>query len=439
MLQKLSISSINKKKMDNLKLTKDEIDFFVKSLHYSNRAPDYLISSWLTAVYINNLDLTETSYLTQSCIDSGEVIDFSSQSGIIIDKHSTGGVGDKLTLVFSPIVAALGLKVAKLSGRGLGFTGGTVDKLESIGVHMELSHEQMNDMLNQYGMFISGASENIAPADKVLYSIRDVTQTIGNWGLITASILSKKFSLINTHVYLDVKYGSGAFCKTPEDVEHLVKYLKAVTKKMNRKLTIIVSSMEQPLGFAIGNAIEVKESIEFLNQQKEIPDLKQLVYESIETILIENKKCKTKLEADKLIDDVIDSKKALNKFYEWIDGQGGDLVSVKNNNYFRPKYSLQIKSNKDGYLNFSSTDSIGKISNKLGAGRVLKTDKVDFHAGILLNKKIGDKVKRNELLATLYSSKPINKDLIKEFLTNCEFKTRKIQPAPIIKKVIYND
>ena len=433
------ISQINKKKMDNLSLTKEEINYFVKNLYGENKTPDYLISSWLTAAYINNLDYDETLFLTQACINSGITLDFSDQKKLVIDKHSTGGVGDKLTLIFSPIIAALGFLVAKLSGRGLGFTGGTIDKLESIGVNTELTFEQMNDMLKKHGMFVAGASHDIAPADKILYSIRDVTQTIKNYGLIAASVLSKKFSLLNTHVYLDVKYGSGSFCQTPKEIEQLVKYLKTVSKKMGRKLTIIVSSMEQPLGYAIGNAIEVKEAIEFLDNRKEIPDLKELVYESVSTVLIENKTCKTEIEAHKIIDEIINSKKALNKFYEWIEAQGGDLISVKNNNFFRPKYCLEIKSSKVGYLEYKSVDHIGMISNQLGSGRKLRTDKVDFHAGILLNKKNGDRVKVNELIATLYSSKPINKKLAKDFIDNCSFKTKKFPPIKIIKRVIYDE
>ncbi|MBQ7749051.1 thymidine phosphorylase [bacterium] len=233
----------------------------------------------------------------------------------IIDKHSTGGVGDKVTLILAPIIASLGISVAKLSGKGLGFTGGTIDKLESIGCQTELSQKQMIKLLKENNLFVASQTKDIAPADKILYNLRDLTGTVDNYGLIASSILAKKFAIIGTHVFLDVKYGSGAFCQTYQQAKQLVKYLKYIAKKMERKLTIIISSMQQPLGKAIGNLIEIKEAIDFLSGNvANYPDLKKLIYEFAIKILVETKNISF-LQAKKKIDFVIRSKKALNKFY----------------------------------------------------------------------------------------------------------------------------
>ena len=385
----MKIVDIIHKKVQKQSFTKEEIDFFVSQVVKHN-VPDYLITSWLMAVYINNLSKDEAFYLANAMQTYGDKIDLNNKfhNKLIVDKHSTGGVGDKVTLIIAPILAVFNITVAKISGRGLGFTGGTIDKLNAIGVKTNLSISQMFDQLKKHNIVVASQTQNITPADKILYSLRDVTGTVANYGLIASSILSKKFSILGTHVYLDVKYGSGSFCKSFKDAQNLISYLRYIAKKMKRRLTIIVSSMDEPLGKAIGNAIEVKETIDFLSGNvDQYPDVKKLIYNLVAVILCEANKKISRAEAIKLIDDAIKSKKALNKFYDWIKSQKGDIVSVKKDLYFKPKYHLDIKANKEGYLNFESIAKIGILSTQLGAGRLKKDDIIDSQAGILLCKK----------------------------------------------------
>ena len=392
------IVDIIHKKINHKQLNEEEIDYVIKGI-VNKTIPDYLISAWLTAIYINDLSIDEVYYLTKSMWTHSIHIDLTKVGNNIIDKHSTGGVGDKVSLILLPIIAASGIPVAKLSGRGLGFTGGTIDKLESIGVNTNLTRDQMINQLKKYKIFISGQTKDLVPADKTLYSLRDVTGTVKNYGLIASSILSKKFSIIGTHVFLDVKYGSGAFCKNYSEAKKLIKYLKAVAKKMNRKLTIIVSSMDQPLGRNIGNALEILEAQDFLSgDNNSAKDLKELIYKTAAIILMCNNNSLSYKDAYNKVDKIITSKAALNKFYEWLSIQGANINDLKKKKYFKPKYKFEFKSPRDGYLSFVSNEAIGMISVQLGAGRVLKTDKVDFQAGMIWNHKWGDKIKKDEIL-----------------------------------------
>lgn len=417
----MNFIDIIQKKAKKHKLKKHEIDYVVKNIIEGN-APDYLISAWLMTFYINNCSLDESYFLTLAMWKYSKKINLMKlrTKQPIIDKHSTGGVGDKVTLILLPIITSLGISVAKLSGKGLGFTGGTIDKLQSVGCKTELSQKQMIALLRQINIFVANQTEDIVPADKILYNLRDLTGTVDNYGLIASSILAKKFAILGTHVYLDVKYGSGAFCQTYQQAKQLVKYLKYIAKKMQRKLSIIISPMQQPLGRAIGNLIEIKEAIDFLSgNTNNYPDIEQLIYKFATKILMETKKMSSS-EAKSKIDFVIKTKKALNKFYLWIKQQkGSDLT--KNKLPFNPKYKLLIKANKTGYLKFKSTAVIGNICKDLGGGRLKKGDKIDFQAGIYLMKKLGDYVKKGETIATLYSSKLINNELKNNFLNNIIF------------------
>ena len=425
-------------KISNKELTEQEIDQIIKSV-IDKTMPDYLITSWLMTMYIKGLSINEAYYLTKSMWKYSIHIDLTRVGNNIIDKHSTGGVGDKVSLTLLPIIAASGIPVAKLSGRGLGFTGGTIDKLESVGANVNFTNKQMLNLLKKHNIFIAGQTNNLVPADKVLYSLRDVTGTVNNYGLMASSILSKKFSILGTHVFLDVKYGSGAFCKNYSQAKKFIKYLQAIAKKMKRKLTIFVTSMDQPLGRNIGNALEILESQDFLeDNNNSSKDLKKLIYKLAVSIFMSNDKSLSYKEAYNNVYELIKSKAPLNKFYEWLKAQGANIDKLENKSYFKPKYKFNFISSNNGYLKFVSSDTIGMVSVHLGAGRILKTDPIDFQAGMIWHFKTGDKVKKGNCLVTCYSSKPINKKEISSHILNC-IKITKIKPRKIkiIKKIIY--
>ena len=434
----MEIVDIIQKKVNKQAFTKQDIDLVIDGV-FNKTIPDYLITTWLMAIYINGLSLEESYLLTKSMWQHSSYIDLRGLGKDIVDKHSTGGIGDKVSLILLPIVASLGLPVAKISGRGLGFTGGTIDKLESVGVKTGLTKEDMLKQLKQHNIFITTQTEDIAPVDKVLYHLRDVTGTVGNYGLIASSVLSKKFAILGTHVYIDVKYGSGAFCPTYEEALKLVKYLKYIAKRMGRKLTIMISGMNQPLGRNIGNAIEVLEAQDFLSGNVDYtPDLKELIYKLSSVIIMNYHKNLDAKSAYKLVDDTIMSGKALNKFYEWIQAQGGDIRSVKTKKFFHPKHRYVIKAKKNGYLTFVSNAAVGMLSTRLGAGRILKTDKIDPQAGLWFHHKSGEWIKKGEPIVDCVSSKPINaKEIEKEFTFCCKIVQIKPKKIPVVRKVIY--
>lgn len=436
----MRIVDIIQKKVNRKKYTQEDIDAVVDGI-MDKTIPDYLITSWLMAIYMNGLDINEAYYLTKAMWEHSSYIDLRSYGGNIIDKHSTGGIGDKVSLILLPIIASLGFAVAKISGRGLGFTGGTIDKLESVGVNTDLTRKEMVRLLKQNKIFITTQTEDIAPVDKVLYHLRDVTGTVGDMGLIASSVLSKKFAILGTHVFLDVKYGTGAFCPTYRDALKLVKYLRGIAKRMGRKLTIMISGMNQPLGRDIGNAIEVLEAIDFLSGDVDYtPDLKDLIYKLAIVIIRSYRPKITERQAYDMVDDAILSGKARAKLYEWIKAQGGNLELVRSRRFFHPKYFYIIKAKKSGYMNFVSSAAIGMLSTKLGAGRILKTDKIDNHAGIWLHFKSGDYVKKGQAICHCYSSKPINgAEIEKEFEYCCRLTKVKPRSVPVVRKVIYDN
>lgn len=433
----MRIVDIIQKKVNRKRYTQEDFDAVIDGVA-NKTIPDYLITTWLMAVYMNGLNCQEAYYLTKSMWEHSAYIDLTKHGKIVIDKHSTGGIGDKVSLIALPIIASFGLSVAKISGRGLGFTGGTIDKLESVGVKTELDKNQMLKLLNKNQIFITTQTEDIAPVDKVLYHLRDVTGTVGDYGLIASSILSKKFAILGTHVFLDVKYGSGAFCPTYREAMKLVKFLKYIAKKMNRKLTIMVSGMNQPLGRCIGNAIEVLEAQDFLSGNVDYtPDLKTLIYQLI-SVVLRTYKHVTYQQALKLVDKQVKSGKALKKFYEWIVAQGGNLNLLKTRRFFNPKYRYIIKAKKSGYLSFVSNAAVGMMSTKLGAGRILKTDKIDPQAGLWFHFKSGDKVQKGEAIVDCVSSKPINpKEIEHEFGYCCKIVSVKPKKLCVVKKIIY--
>ena len=399
----MRIVDIILKKRNGLKLNKKEIDYFITN-YVKGNIPDYQASSLLMAIYFNGLDSEETANLTFAIRDSGEILDFSKIDGVRVDKHSTGGVGDKTSLVVAPIVASLGVKVAKMSGRGLGHTGGTVDKLESIaGYKTELTNDEFISQVNKIGIAIVGQSSNLAPADKKLYSLRDVTGTVESIPLVVSSIMGKKLAADDDVIVLDVKCGSGAICKTLSQSKKLASLMVDIGKKAGKKMLALITDMDKPLGNAIGNSLEVIEAINTL-QGKGPKDLTKISIILASNMLYLSGRGTLK-ECVDMVKKSISNGTAYNKFIELVKYQGGNVDLILNTNLFeKAKYSCEIYAKTDGYISKTDTEGYGLASLMLGAGRSRKEDDIDYTAGIILNKKTGDLVKKGDLLATLYSN-----------------------------------
>ncbi|MGL5521862.1 MAG: thymidine phosphorylase [Metamycoplasmataceae bacterium] len=410
----MNILEIINKKRESKVLTEEEIKFVVKN--FTNKIiKDYQMSSFLMAITINGMNIDEISFLTKAMIESGKIIDLSSLNGIKLDKHSTGGIGDKTSLVLGPIIASLGGIVAKLSGRGLGHTGGTLDKLESIpGFKISLSDEEFIKILKINNISIISQSELIVPADKEMYALRDVTGTVNSIPLIASSIMSKKLATGSDCILLDIKCGSGAFMKNIDDARELAKVMILIGKKFNKDVKVEITDMQEPLGIMIGNKNEIIEVINFLDNKFQEPKFKELIYSSTATMLKQAKIINDTKEAKKLVDDVIENKKALNKFFDFVKLQGGDLDKLKNPNFWNPKFQHKIVAKEDGYFDILDAASFGNICLKLGGGRLTKEDLIDFEAGIEMHFKQGNPVKKDDVLFTLSSSKMITKEIIDE-------------------------
>lgn len=421
----MNILELIEKKKNNLALNEEEFKYFINNFNLG-LIPDYQVSALLMAIRINGCNDDETYYLTKAMLNTCKIIKpkANNKLKLLIDKHSSGGVGDKITLIISPILATLGYDMMKLSGRGLNFTGGTIDKLESINVSMEFDEDNYQEFLDKHHFTIYLQSDNFAHIDKKLYHLRDVTGSVDSLPLIASSILCKKFCFDTDYIFLDIKVGSGAFCKNMDMANELARIMQFLAKKFNRKLICFISSMNSPLGKNIGNAIEIKESLEFLKGKFHSIHLKNLIYDMISEILIETKQANNKQDAITMIDRVIDSNEAYNRFVEFVKDNNGQWEKLEQHTYWNYKYSLEIKSNDSGYINFKSTDKIGYVSLKLGAGRVKKEDQIDYNAGIILNVENNDYVNTGDLIATLYSDKPIDDNIIKEFYNNLEFKKK---------------
>lgn len=406
---------IIEKKKNKLPLTKEEIEFFVNG-YVNNLIPDYQVSSLLMAIVLNGMDDLEVTNLTLSMANSGDRLNLNFNA---VDKHSTGGVGDKTTLIITPIVASLDCKVAKMSGKGLGYTGGTIDKLESIpGFKVQLSDEEFINQINSINLSVISQTKNIAPADKKIYALRDVTATVESIPLIASSIMSKKIASGAKNLVLDIKVGSGAFMKNINDATKLGKTMVNIGKNASINTVAVLSNMNEPLGNNIGNNLEVLEAIEVLknNGPKDLTDI------SIElaTYMVSITKNIDYQEAKEKVIEVLNNGKALNKFYELIKCQGGDISRLNHNS----KYEYKVYSKKSGYITKMDTEQIGKISSMLGAGRIKKDDLIDYNAGMILNKKINDYVNINDLLCTLYTDKEI--DLTNDYLNSIGITDSKI-------------
>ena len=392
------------KKRKGEELTTEEINFFVDGFT-KGEIPDYQASAMLMAIFFNKMNKRETADLTNAMVESGDKINLSSIKGIKVDKHSTGGVGDKTSICLTPLVASLGIPVAKMSGRGLGHTGGTIDKLETFkGFSVELTEEQFMENVNKINIAIMGQSGNLVPADKKLYALRDVTATVDNMSLIASSIMSKKLASGADAIVLDVKVGDGAFMKTPETAKELAQEMVDIGKHLGRETIGVISDMDQPLGYAIGNSLEVIEAIELLkgNGPK---DLLELTLTIGSNMLLCAKMAESEEEARKMLMENIENGKGLEKLKDFIKAQGGDISPIDDYSKFpQAKYVEKVTSPVDGYITKIHAEAFGLIAMELGAGRATKESKIDLAVGIVLNKKRGEKVNKGDVLAYIHSN-----------------------------------
>ena len=390
------------------------------------------------AICFNGMSKKETLDLTLAMRDSGDVLDLSYIDGIKVDKHSTGGVGDKTSLVLTPLVASLGVPVAKMSGRGLGHTGGTIDKLESFpGFTTGISEETFKENIQKIGIAIAGQTANLAPADKKLYALRDVTATVNQVSLIASSIMSKKLASGSDAIVLDVKTGDGAFMKNLEDSNNLAKEMVAIGKLANKHTVAVITDMNQPLGRNVGNIVEVKEAIDTLNGNGP-SDFKEVVYELGSQMLITANKATTKEEAFRLMDEAIENKSALNKFADFVKAQGGDESYVYEPDKFQnAKYTVEVKATQNGYVRNIFAESIGNACMMLGGGRETKDSVIDLTVGIYLNKKVGEYVEKDGILATIYANDMDKASMAKKVIFDAyELTEQKVLAPNVIKGVI---
>ncbi|WP_265652553.1 pyrimidine-nucleoside phosphorylase [Enterococcus faecium] len=419
------------KKRDGNGLSKEEIEYIVTN--YTNgKIPDYQVSALLMAIFYQDMTNEEITNLTLAIANSGDVIDLSSLEGIKVDKHSTGGVGDTTTLILAPLVASVGVTVAKMSGRGLGYTGGTLDKLEAIpGFQIELSDEEFVRIVNESKVAVIGQSGNLAPADKKLYALRDVTATVDSLPLIASSIMSKKIAAGADAIVLDVTTGDGAFMKNIEDARRLAKTMTSIGKLANRETVAVISDMSEPLGEAIGNSLEVVEAIETL-QGNGPEDLVEMCYALGSQMVVLAGKAKTTDEARTLLQEALESGKALAKFKEMIQNQGGDPAIVEHpERILTARYTMELPAKQSGVVSKIVANELGIAAMMLGAGRKTKEEDIDHAVGLKLHKKIGDTVTKGESLLTIYSNDEEITSVIELLYKNIEIGESAMKPTLI--------
>ena len=426
------VDLIQKKKSGET-LTKEEIDFMITD-YVAGKIPDYQMSAMLMAIYFNGMENEELAAFTLAMRDSGDLVDLSPIEGIKVDKHSTGGVGDKTTLIVGPIVAACGVPVAKMSGRGLGFTGGTLDKLESIsGFRIDLSAEEFFETVKKTGISVIGQTGNLAPADKLLYALRDVTATVDSIPLIASSVMSKKLAAGSDKIVLDVTTGSGAFMKNTRDAKKLAKHMVAIGNHAGKETVAILTGMEEPLGFAIGNNMEVKESIEVLKGDgpEDVKEVSVALAGMMLSLGLENV---SHSQGKRMAKKALSSGQAFEKFKEMVQAQGGDIRYVEHPEFFeRDAFEGEVLAAEDGFLSGMDTEKIGVAAGLLGAGRETKDSVIDMSAGIYLKKKIGDTVKKGEPIAICYAG---TKEKLNRGMAMFESSIRYSKEAPRIPKLI---
>lgn len=423
-------------KKNNGEFNQQQIQFIIDG-YVDGSIPDYQMSALLMAICFQGLTAKETAMLTQAMEYSGDIIDLSKIEGVKVDKHSTGGVGDKTSLVLGPIVAACGGKVAKMSGRGLGHTGGTLDKLESIpGFNIYVSEEDFIKQVNDIGLAIIGQSATLVPADKKIYALRDVTGTVSCIPLIASSIMSKKLASGADTILLDVKYGNGAFMQTLEDAKKLAQTMIDIGKHCHKDTRATISSMSQPLGKAIGNSLEVIEAIETLKGNGP-QDLEKLCLKAGSTMLVQAKLYQDEKEAYKALQEVISNGKALEKLKEMVQRQGGNVSYIENPELFeKPSVIMEVTSKETGYVKALEAKNLGIVSMKLGGGRMTKDEDVDHAVGLVLNKKIGDHVEIGETLLTVYARNKVSQEIIEEIYQSYTIVDEFVEKPILIEEIM---
>lgn len=419
------------KKRDGGELSAEEIRFIIEG-YTKGEIPDYQISALAMAIYFRGMTERERADLTMAMVRSGEQVDLSAIEGVKVDKHSTGGVGDTTTLVLAPLVAALDIPVAKMSGRGLGHTGGTIDKLESIeGFTVEFTREEFIEKVNRHKIAVIGQTADLTPADKKLYALRDVTATVDSIPLIASSVMSKKIAGGSDAIVLDVKTGSGAFMKTLEDARALAEAMVDIGDRLGRRTTAVISDMSQPLGYAVGNALEVREAIETL-QGRGPKDLEELCLAIGGQMVMLAGKAGSAEEAEEKLREVLRSGKALEKFREWIASQGGDPnVADDPDRLPRAAYQIEVPAREKGVVAEIVADRIGMAAMMLGAGRTTKESEIDLSVGLVLHKKIGDPVEKGEPLATIHANRDRVDEIIEKIRAGIRIGDRAEKPALI--------
>ncbi len=427
---------IIEKKRDGYELTTEEIQFFING-YTDGTIPDYQASALLMAIYFQGMNHRERKDLTMAMVHSGDQVDLSKIEGIKVDKHSTGGVGDTTTLVLGPLVASVGVPVAKMSGRGLGHTGGTIDKLESFpGFHVELTKDEFIQLVNEQKIAVVGQSGNLTPADKKLYALRDVTGTVNSIPLIASSIMSKKIAAGADCIVLDVKVGSGAFMKNVADAKELAETMVEIGNSVGRKTMAVISDMDQPLGFAIGNALEVKEAIATLKGTGP-QDLTELCLTLGSQMVYLAKKAESVDEARQMLISAIQSGKALEKMKSFITSQGGDVAYIDDPEKLpQAKYKIELPAKASGWIEKMMADKIGLAAMQLGAGRETKESKIDLAVGIVLNKKVGDPIEQGESILTIYSNSENIEEVKNLLYHSIKISHSKISPPPLIHEII---
>ena len=429
------VDLINKKR-DGKSLQDDEIHFIIDG-YLNGSIPEYQISAMLMAIYFKGMENREIVTLTDAMLHSGDVVDLTNLKGVKVDKHSTGGVGDKTSLVLGPLVASCGATLAKMSGRGLGHTGGTLDKMESIpGMNIAISGDAFIKQVNKIGMAIVGQTGKLVPADKKLYSLRDVTGTVESIPLIASSIMSKKLASGTDCILLDVKFGKGAFMKNIMRARLLARTMVDIGNGLGRDTRAILTDMDQPLGLAVGNSLEVIEAINTLRGHGP-KDLVELCLEAGSIMLIQAKICDNKIIARRLLETKIASGEAFNKLVEFVEAQGGDVSYILDPNKFpTTKHIVDVHAQKSGYVNTINSLEIGESAMRLGAGRATIEDKVDMAAGIILKKKVGDFVKLGDVLCTTYTNVDDYAEEIDLIRRSFKLSKKVVLVPPIVHEII---